>query len=146
MLERLGKLYEGFVGFLEGIGLPECAENVEADGFKGDIITACDEELIDLGMSRAIDRLRFRVLFQRELLKKTPEVREAFPVDQVAAFFKEKRVLAKCAAAVEENGIDGEMLLLADNEVLKELGVPAAGVRVIRNQFMERVAQSLSIT
>ena len=72
---------------------------------------------------------------------------QAFPVDRVAAFFREKRVLAKCATEVAKNSIDGEMLLLADSDVLKNLGVLAAGVpvRVIKNQFKENIIQSLDI-
>lgn len=136
MLERLGKRFSEFVDFLESIGLPEVAENVKLDGFEGDIITADDAILDDLGMT-PIDRLRFRVLFQRKLLDITPKVAVSFPVEAVVAFFKEKRFLNKCAPAIQKYELDGEMLLLADGEVMEQLGVPAAGVKLIRSQFRE---------
>ena len=138
-LMRLGKQYRGFDSYLEGLGLHDVAQIVRENGFKGSIITANNEVLADLGMDSAIDRLRFRVLFQRELLKKTSEVAEKFPVDRVVAFFREKKLIARCAAAVEENGIDGEMLLLADKEALEELGVHAAGMWIIKDQFQDIV-------
>ena len=144
VLERLGKQYQGFVSYLEGLELPEFAQMVSDSEFDGSIITATDEVLIDLGMENAIDRLRFRVLFQRELLKKTSEVAKMFPVEKVASFFRERKLIADCAKAVEENGIDGEMLLLADKEVLEQLGVRAAGVLMIKNRFQDKVFQSLS--
>ena len=141
-LTDLGSQYVDIVEFLNSIGLTQAADIVANDGFTGEIITNNDEVLDDLGMD-AIDRLRFRILFQRELLKQTVPVAVAFPVKRVVAFFKEKRLLAKYAAAVEENGIDGEMLLLADGEALKQLGVSAAGVLLIKGQFKKLVLETL---
>ena len=92
----------------------------------------------------AIDRLRFRVLFQRELLKQPSPVAVAFPVERVIEFFKNKRSLAKYAAAIEEKDIDGEMLLLADSEALKLLGIPATGIKLINEQFKTLVLGTLS--
>ena len=131
-----------FVEFLNSIGLTQAADIVANDGFTGDIITDDDEVLKDIEMD-AIGRLRFRVLFQRELLKQTTPVAVAFPVERVVAFFEKKHVLAKCAAAIEEKDIDGEMLLLADGEALKQLGVSAAGVKLIKGQFKNLVLETL---
>ena len=155
ILERLGKQYQGFDNYLKSLDLQDFAQTVRDNGVKGNIITASDEVLAQLGLDSAIDRLRFRVLFQRELLKKTSEVAEKFPVDRasevaekfpvdrVVAFFRERKFIASCAAVVEENGIDGEMLLLADEEVFEELGVHAAGMWMIKDQFQDEVLQSL---
>ena len=141
-LADLGNQYVDIVGFLKSIGLSEVAENVEVDGFTGDLIVENDEILNDIGMD-AIDRLRFRVLFQRELLKQTTPVAVSFPVQKVVAFFKNKRILAKYAAAVEEIGLDGEMLLLCDSEAFRQLGVPAAGVKLINAQFRKLVLETI---
>ena len=119
------------------------AENVVDCGFKGDIITESDEVLVGIGMD-AIARLRFRVLFKRELLRKTSPVAVLFPVEKVVAFFRENHaILAKYAATIEENSIDGEMLLLADGNVFEQLGITAAEKRVIKEKFSKLVLEKL---
>ena len=143
-LAEHGNQYSDFVSFLKSIGLSEVAENVKADGFTGDLIADDDQILKDIGMD-AIDRVRFRVLFQRELVKQTSPVAVSFPVQKVVAFFNNSRILAKHAATVEEIGLDGEMLLLCDGEAYRQLGIPAAGVKLINAQFKNLVLETIQM-
>ena len=141
-LQELGSQYADLFEFLNSMRLSEVAENAKDLEFTGDIITENDEVLKDIGMD-AIDRLRFRVLFKRELLKQTSPVAVSFPVEKVVAFFREKPNLAKYAAAVEENGIDGEMLLLADGDVFKQLKIPAAVVKFVKQKFSKLALETV---
>lgn len=143
-LAELGDQYADFFGFLKSIGLSEVAENVEADRFTGELIAKNDQILKDIGMN-AIDRVRFRVLFQRELLKQTSPVAVSFPVEKLVAFFNNSRILAKYAAAVEDIGLDGEMLLLCDSEAYRQLRIPAAGMKLINTQFRKLVLETIQI-
>ena len=143
-LAELGNQYSDFVSFLKSIGLSEVAENVEADRFTGDLVADNDQILKDIGMD-PIDRVRFRVLFQRELVKQTSPIAVCFPVQKVVAFFNNSRILAKHAATVEEIGLDGEMLLLCDSEAYRQLGIPAAGVKLINAQFKNLVLETIQM-
>ena len=71
MAEEASKLsYEDVAEFLEKIGLKNSADIVIENNFTGDIIYLAmneDSSLEDLGITTAIERLRFRVLFKREL-------------------------------------------------------------------------------
>ena len=71
LAEEASKLsYEDVAEFLEKIGLRSSADIVRENNFTGDIIYLAmneDSSLEDLGITTAIERLRFRVLFKREL-------------------------------------------------------------------------------
>ena len=146
-LQELGNDYKEFVKFLKGINLPECANCVEENGlddYGGDmIVESKDEVLKDYGLRNALDRLRFRVLFQRELLQQTPEVAKTFPVEKVVTFFSSKPLLKACVPAILENKIDGEMLLLAGDDVMKELEISVAQNKVVRKYFRKLVLDTL---
>ena len=140
-LIRKGSEYEGtiLVKFLEKIGLSECTRNVgELDG--SDLILGDDKLLAELGLG-AIDRLRFRVLFQRELLQETSDVAQALPVGILTTLFKseENPKLAQYASMIETNGIDGEMLLLAEPDVITELKIPAVTAMVMKKRLKEQL-------
>ena len=144
-LEKLGNRYKEFVKFLKGINLPECANCVEENGLDGgDMIAVSDDEILkEYGLRNAVDRLRFRVLFQRELLQQTPQVAQAFPVEKVATFFSSKPLLKACVPAILENKIDGEMLLLAGDDVMKELGISKGKNPIVRKYFRALVLAEL---
>ena len=58
-----------------------------------------------------------------------------FPVPEVLGFLQQNK-LEKYCAAFQQHSIDGELLLAADDSVLKELGVKSAVDRVkIRTRF-----------
>lgn len=140
MLERLGEQYEDRLPhFLKDIGLGDVQDPV------GNSIVYTDGELEFMGISDAIQQLQFRVLFQRELLNNTPTVATLFPVHKVCEFFKafQNSSVSKCADKIKEKKIDGEMLYLADNRVLSELGIPNIGFRYVKIRFKSQVKQAL---
>ena len=140
MLKRLGVQYSSKLPqFLESIGL----EDVEDAGGKSIIYT--DDELEFIGISEAVQQLRFRVLLQRELLNTTPTVAVLFPVDKVCEFFRtfKNSKIKECADEIKEKGIDGEMLYLADQKVLCELGIPNVGFQPVKDRFELEITDAL---
>ena len=73
----------------------EIADNIMADELDGSFILSSlndDELLEELGMATAIQRLKFRCLFQRHLLNQVL----VFPPEEVVAFCKTKPSLQPC--------------------------------------------------
>ena len=140
-IKQLSKKYEGLKQFLEGIGLEQFAQEVEEYEFDSfDIIFFTDEELFRLTLTSAVKRLKFRVFLQRELLGGAPEVAKVFGVKEVVEFFRGKPKLEQYASVMETNEFDGELLLLAENDVFEELEVSALGVRSIKKLFTKAVS------
>ena len=88
MAEEASKLSDEDVAeFLERIGLKHSADIVRENKFTGDIIYPAmneDSSLEDLGITTPIERLRFRVLFKRELSGTISMVANEFPPQKIA--------------------------------------------------------------
>ena len=88
LAEEASKLsYEDVAEFLEKIGLKNSADIVKENNFTGDIIYPAmneDSSLEDLGITTAIERLRFRVLFKRKLSGTISMAANEFPPKIVA--------------------------------------------------------------
>ena len=129
--------------FLEQIKMPpQCAKIVREKKLKGfTLVKASDKVLSQIGMQSAISRLRFRVLFERELTGMISELAQKCGVEKVIDFCRRDTVLDddKIVEAIRENEIDGEMLLRADEDALEELEIPALGQAVIESNLKEFV-------
>ena len=117
----------------------------------GDVLFDCqDEDLKDLGIESPIARLKICILFRRKLKGfSMNHLAERFPVAAVAKFLhtiklQQPNRLEKYVASFTKNGIDGELLMEADNNVLKELGVEGFDKRTIKSKFKTYV-QSRSL-
>ena len=113
-------------------GMDEFAEVVEDNDIPGlDVLTTEMVNLEEVGITSAVLVLRFRVLFEQELTKKQSEVSHKFPVESVVQLCREQRNLnkPKIIQAILDNQIDGEMLLRAGGEELRELCIPALAKR-----------------
>ena len=93
-----------------------------------------DKVLEELGMD-AVARLRVHVLYCRHLLGQESELARRCPVKRVVEFFEQHRVLKKSAKMIQENMIDGEMLLQAPQAAVLDLGITAIGWRLIEKKF-----------
>ena len=120
--------------------MEKVAENVIENDVTGDIVVGEEGEdvMIEQGMS-AVTFLRFRVLYQRHLLKQISEVGQKCPVEKVMEFFEQYPVLSKHAEFIKEIALDGEMLLeaLSLEAVTSELRkrLTATGWAMIRRDF-----------
>ena len=113
-------------------GMDEFAEVVTENEIPGpDVLTVKMEHFKDVGITSAVMVLRFRVLFERELTQKQSELSLKFPVENVVKLCREERNLnkPKIIQAIQDNQIDGEMLLRAGSAELQELGIPALAKR-----------------
>ena len=113
-------------------GMDEFAEVVLENDIPGtDVLTTEMANLEEVGITSAVMVLRLRVLFERELSKEQSEVSYRFPVENVVKLCREERNLnkPKIIQAIQDNQIDGEMLLRARSAELRELGIPALAKR-----------------
>ena len=133
-LKLLAKSYdsEKVVELMKKHGMDEFAEVVEENDIPGpDILTTEMVHFEDVGITSAVMVLRFKVLFERELTQKQSEVALKFPVEKVVKLCREERNLnkPKIIRAIQDNQVDGEMLLRAGSAELRELGIPALAKR-----------------
>ncbi len=141
-MERRAKALssQDVLDFLENKGLSCYAkyfEDLNVDG--GLLITLQDNELSEIGVDSALDRLKITTYFKRLVVgSETPS--GLYSVDSVAQFLEETRPLQQFVKSFKENEIDGELLLNASDDVMNELGV-VKGVhkRIIRQRFQARV-------
>lgn len=87
------------------------------------LLVATDEILQEIGIVSALDRLKIRIHFKREMSGGLSALAEKYPVDKVIALLKENNMSAKYQVAIEEHEIDGELLTEASCDVLQEIGI-----------------------
>ena len=111
------------VTFLEGRGLSRYAKLFEEFDINGELLIQFhDDELRDIGIESALDRLRIVTYFRRHVVR-GEGLAELLPVESVVQFLQETRPLQQFADGFGEAKIDGELLLNASDEVMRELGV-----------------------
>lgn len=141
-MERRAKNYPlpEVIAFLEAKGLGHYSKIFEEFDINGELLIQFhDDELRDIGIESALDRLRISTYFQRHVVK-SEGLAELYPVEAVVQFLQETRPLQQFAASFGENRIDGELLLNANDDVMNELGVEK-GVHklMIRQKFKARL-------
>ena len=128
-----------FADFLVSVGLGEYSDDVIENEISGDVVVEAkggEKILKELGMS-AVERLRVNFLYRRHLLHQSSELGRQCPVEKVAEFFRQNKVLRERAIEIEKNGIDGEMLLQASEEAIEELGITSIGWNLIKKKLKE---------
>lgn len=141
-MQRLAKSYPltDVVAFLNCKQLGHYASIFEEFDINGELLIQFhDDELRDIGIESALDRLRIATYFRRHVAK-SEGLAELYPVEDVVQFLQGTRPLQQFAASFGENRIDGEMLLNASDEAMTELGVEK-GVHklMIRQKFKVRL-------
>ena len=139
-LQQLASCYtvEDVVSFLEKNHLEHYATAFEEFDINGELLIQFgDDELKELKVLKALDRLKIRVLFKRLI---TGASCRHSPTD-IVQFLKQNKQLKQFAAAFQENEIDGEQLLGASDEVFRELGVEkGVYMRMIHTRFRSYIA------
>lgn len=131
---------QDITAFLETKGLGRYAKLFEEFDITGELLVQFhDDELREMGIESALDRLRISTYFKRQVIK-SEGLAEFYPVEAVVQFLQETRPLQQFAGRFQEEKIDGELLLNASNEVMNELGVEK-GVHklMIRQKFKTRL-------
>ena len=129
------------VEFLQNVKLDQYATTFEESDINGEILVQFqDGELEEMEIDSALDRLKIAVFFKRFLLKSKGLAPEVIPAEEVAKVLKENRQLRQYAKTFLDNGVDGELLLSASDDVMRELGVEKGAHRLmIRNKFNTHV-------
>lgn len=137
-LEQSAKQYSvgDLVTFLQSIQLDQYATAFEDFEINGELLVQfSDSDLKDIGIASALHRLKISTFFRR-LVTGSHELADRFPVESVVKFLNENRQLKQFASSFELNGIDGELLLNASDEVMRELGVEkGVHIRMIVTKF-----------
>ena len=122
--------------FLQSIKLDQYASAFEEFEVSGELLIQFqDDELKEVGVISALHRLKIRVYFRRLVLG-SKELADQYPPKMIAQFLEESKQLKQFASSFLENEIDGEMLDMASDEVLKELGVEmGVHMRMIRTKL-----------
>ena len=132
--------------FLEGIGLGHHVTTFIEEGISGDVLFEPDQEMLEeLGVTSAIERLKIKVqggagemeycmiltqysnlVFYQVLFRRSVQGGETqYPLQSVLDFLKLNK-LDKYRDTFQKSGMDGDLLLEADDRALKELGVSSA--------------------
>ena len=103
------------------------------------LLRATDELLKEIGIQTALDRLKIRIAFRREVLGPS-DLAKKYPLAEVAEFLCRKLNMERYVLFFQENEIDGDLLLRATDEILKEIGIQTALDRLkIRIVFRREV-------
>ena len=86
------------------------------------LLRATDEILEEIGIKSALDRLKIRIAFRREILGPSDLARR-YPVAEVVNLLKAHNMDAQYQLLLERNEIDGEMLSEASDQVLIDIGI-----------------------
>ena len=84
-----------------------------------------------------IEQLRVHFLYRQHLLGRRSRLAEQCPVGKVVQFFNKHKVLREKIHMIEQNEIDGEMLLQASEEAIEELGITSIGWKLILKDLIK---------
>ena len=131
----------GVLEFLDRWNLGCYKETFEEMEISGELLIVFqDKELQEIGIESALDRLRIITYFKRLVAKSSNPIAERYPVETVYQFLDETKPFQQFATSFKDQGIDGELLLNASDEVMKELGVTTGVHRLmLRQKFKAKV-------
>ena len=132
---------EDVIAFLQTINLDQYVTAFEEFEINGELLIQFrDDELKEMGVLSALHRLKIRIYFRRQVLN-SQEAEEQWPPQMVAEFLERDKQLKVFASIFLENKMDGELLLNASDDVMKELGVEkGVHMRMIRTRFKSYIA------
>lgn len=157
--EAIKKCVQEVAEFMRREGFEMSAEKVSKDELDGELVFECllssDNELKeDLALQRAIDRLRFRVLFMRWLSAGSVSKLGTFSPENVSSLFQSYPRLvqfsevSQCYSLYQyeltvwlkviiQEKIDGEMLNEADAPALEDLGISGINCTIVKRVIRE---------
>lgn len=142
-LEKAKQLsVEDIVKFLHHVKLEQYATIFEEFEINGELLVQLpDNELQDMGIISAIDRLKISVYFRQYILG-IKDIPNQQSVREVVKFLEDNKPLRQFASRFAENKIDVPLLLSASDEVMRELGVDTGvHIRLIRTKFKKLTSE-----
>ena len=108
---------EDVAKFLSKIHLPEYANIFKSEDISGDVLLFAElETFSELGVTNPLHQMKIMHLFKRELKGNVAK----YPIEHVARFLH-KYKLDEYIPILEENGIDGDMILEVDESLMKDV-------------------------
>lgn len=112
------------VEFLTKIGLSEYAECFEEEDISGDTLLEANSAMLEeLEVTSHLHQMKIMHLFRKELQNADTK----YSNDHLSSFLQKQKKMDKCIPTLKENGIDGDMILEVDSDlmkkVLKEIGI-----------------------
>ena len=132
---------EDVVKFLHHIKLDQYATIFEEFEINGELLVQLpDNELQDMGITSALDRLKISNYFHRYLMG-MKDIPNQQSVKVVVKFLEDNKPLKQFAPKFDQNGIDAQLLLNASDDVMRELGVEkGVHIRLVRTKFRSQVS------
>lgn len=130
--------------FLVRIELPQYCDIFRDSEISGELLLEADQDILsELGVSSPLHKMRIMELFRREL---TGDVAK-HSGDVVMRFLRQYK-LDRYGPSLEEQGIDGDMLLDVEDKlmksVLKEVGVKSlVDILKIRSKFKTYISENV---
>ena len=131
---------EAVAAFLERIDLPQYGEKFKEDEITGDVLLDTDiETLLELDVTSSLHQMKILHLFPKDLRGTSTQ----YSTEHLSQFLQDNK-LGKYVSLLEGNGIDGDMILEVDKElmenVLKEIGITSKiDIKKIRNKYKTHV-------
>ena len=124
------------VKFLHQVKLGQYAIIFEEFEINGEILVQLpDNELQDMGIASALDRLKISSYFHRYIAG-DKDIPNQQSVKIVVKFLDDIKPLKQFASKFGENNVDSQLLLDASDDVMRELGVDTGvHIRLIRTKF-----------
>ena len=122
--------------FLERVELSQYAQKFKENEISGDVLLDADVEMLSaLDVTSSLHQMKIMHLFPRELQGTGAK----YSTEHLSHFLQENK-LGKYISRLKDNGIDGDMILEVDKElmenVLKEIGITfIVDIRKIRNKY-----------
>ena len=129
----------GVLEFFDQWDLGRYKEKFEEMDINGELIVFQDKDLQETGIESVLDRLRIITYFKRLVMKKSSGIAKLYPVDAVFQFRNETKPFQQFAATFKEQSIDGELLLNASDDVMKELGITTGVHRLMLRQKFKAI-------
>ena len=133
---------EDVVKFLHHVKLDRYATVFEEFEINGELLVQLpDNELQDMGIASALDRLKISVYF-RQYISGVQNIPNQQSVREVVKFLEDNKPLKQFASKFGENKVDVQLLLSASDEVMRELGVDTGvHIRLIRTKFKKLTSE-----
>ena len=127
---------ENVVKFLHQVKLGQYAAIFEEFEINGELLVQLpDDELQDMGIASALDRLKISHYF-RQYIVGVRDIPNMQSVKKVVNFLEDIKPLKQFASTFSKNNVDVQLLLDASDDVMRELGVDTGvHIRLIRTKF-----------
>lgn len=130
------------IEFLIKIGLFQYAESFKEEDISGDVLLeASSSDLEDLQVTSHLHQMKIMYLFRKELQSAGTK----YSNDHLSSFLEQNK-MEKHITTLKENGIDGDMILEVDldlmKKVLEEVGIKKLQITKIITKYKTFVSKS----